>query len=1344
MPNEKILAAVKTARTEFEKAQKTFSQKGEALERRANATTIHISYDGSYEREKARSLIRSGLELSRDYYVSCEAIVGSLDAICRPLLALNPDAQAVGAVASLIDEIVNDLGETRVSFNAYLGGSKEGTAETDAFKPSMESRITQAFWNNQYRSMPGYAQEEQRRRDEKLLKQKKEREAKRLAEKAKSDLKSDIEKMIAADKAVSDRREAMIRDCESAVKKFEAESYNALEKFSNALPAFVAKEINDLDKRIAALRAEMKRADRKKKAEYASKIADIEDEKAIVATERYIKAQTEQGKAEVEKAVEDYKARLDAFVEKSFCRKKKEYTFAAPPKPEGMDSSELGGDEWLIQSHIDTEGYLRAGDYISEYYESHRREYMMAIRRLERCGEVCRVDVFGTYYVIPGRNVSLEAEVWSEKTSGNQIPKAVPMVFGGQCRGTEEYKKEQKRDLVRMRERKKKMRKNTAVAVSVIALILAVAIAAPFVISTVRFHAADQLFAAGAYEDANDIYVDLDGFGESEKRISTLKAIGEISKNKIERGIKTLLEAGVPVEVTYNAQGGSLARSASQVLTFNGSADFDGLQTPDREGYRFEGWSLVSYGYELDGIFKIELNAVWTANDYNLIFGNTSKDIVVTLDPNYSGADLSKVAVADGQIFEYPEIPLRAGYAFTGWYTDSACKNTYDFSDTLSECITLYAGWVKVDMDGIQTDVQIDPSQYTSIFKCYSIHTGDSAVGQAYACYLVAGESGEHSIYFANSSNLSSFKYFLQIYNLTAQTVIKPSEKISSKSFDSVSFECEAGDIIVISVSKESNASYAEFYFEGFEAVESTAKASVSGLLYDAGSDYAKKVTFDQSYTLPVVTRKGYSFLGWYVGESKFESGVWNTASDITLVAKWQAGGNTITLDTGEGSVSVNSVAVTYDQTYALPTPVREHYRFVGWYLGETKYEGGVWQGTEDVTLTAKWEPVPYHITYELDGGTNSELNPESFTVESEAILLSAPTKEGYQFIGWYTDSLYSHEITEIAADSHGEISLYAKWEIITYTITYELNGGEVSDMLKNSFTVNDLPISLPIPQKADMAFINWSKNTYDGEMIETITEVGDINLVASYMDPNLRISVSYNKKYCYIAGYAGNASHVDIPAYYHGLPVTEINYEAFKGTSSLVSVTIPDTVTEIGGYAFMNCYWLEAVVLPDSVTTVGEWAFYGCRRLKEITLSANLKTIGSVCFAHCTSLESIVLPDSLTFIGNQGFSDCTSLKSVRLSKNLKTIEAYTFRECTSLETVELHEGITSIGQEAFENCSKLTKIIIPASVTMVDLFAFSGNPSLDIYCRATSIPAGWEYVWNLNSRTVTWGYMGD
>jgi uncharacterized repeat protein (TIGR02543 family) len=547
---------------------------------------------------------------------------------------------------------------------------------------------------------------------------------------------------------------------------------------------------------------------------------------------------------------------------------------------------------------------------------------------------------------------------------------------------------------------------------------------------------------------------------------------------------------------------------------------------------------------------------------------------------------------------------------------------------------------------------------------------------------------------------------------------------------------------------KEDYNTNAYFYFEGFGAPESSATASINGFIADENFSYKVPVTFDSQFDLPAITKKGYSFLGWYNGETKIESGIWSIASDVVLTPRWQAGGNTVWLDAAGGTVSVGSLAVTFDAAYVLPTPVRENYTFAGWYCGEEKYESGVWSGTDDVTLTAKWVPVSYGITYELAGGVNSPLNPEEFTAETPNITLADPERTGYKFLGWYTDSSYSEKISEISTEKLENVSVYAKWEIITYTVTYETNGGTLSGAPTVSFTVNDLPLSLPVPSKDGLAFINWNKNTFDGEVIEEITEAENITLVASYMDPNLKLTLSYTKKYYYVAGYLGTAAHVDIPAYYMGLPVQEITSGAFKNNSSLVSVAIPSTVTKIGSEAFDYCESLESVVIPDSVTSIGDWAFYRCESLKSITLSNGLKTIGDVCFAHCTSLESVDLPDSLISLGGQSFSGCTSLKSVKLSAKMTSIEYNTFDGCSSLESIELHEGIISIEREAFEGCSKLAKIIIPASVTSIGNKssaegAFDGCSSLSIYCRAATVPSGWVLGWN-GGRPVTWGYIGN
>ena len=95
----------------------------------------------------------------------------------------------------------------------------------------------------------------------------------------------------------------------------------------------------------------------------------------------------------------------------------------------------------------------------------------------------------------------------------------------------------------------------------------------------------------------------------------------------------------------------------------------------------------------------------------------------------------------------------------------------------------------------------------------------------------------------------------------------------------------------------------------------------------------------------------------------------------------------------------------------------------------------------------------------------------------------------------------------------------------------------------------------------------------------------------------------------------------VVIPDEIAGLPVISIGFEAFRGCSSLTSITIPEGVTSIGERAFDYCYNLASITIPDSVTSIGDGAFNGCSEQTSIT------SIGGKAFMDCTGLNSITIP---------------------------------------------------------------------------------------------------------------------
>ena len=152
-----------------------------------------------------------------------------------------------------------------------------------------------------------------------------------------------------------------------------------------------------------------------------------------------------------------------------------------------------------------------------------------------------------------------------------------------------------------------------------------------------------------------------------------------------------------------------------------------------------------------------------------------------------------------------------------------------------------------------------------------------------------------------------------------------------------------------------------------------------------------------------------------------------------------------------------------------------------------------------DYTFVVEVLEADFAITYELNGGTNDPTNPAGYNVLNLPIILKDATKLGHNFVGWYDNPEFSgNPITEIAANSTGDMTLYAKWEVSVFDITYELNGGINASENPDSYDVNKLPLVLGEPTKTGYNFLGWY---LDDEKIDSIVEgtTGEIKLVAQW-----------------------------------------------------------------------------------------------------------------------------------------------------------------------------------------------------------------------------------------------------
>ena len=171
-------------------------------------------------------------------------------------------------------------------------------------------------------------------------------------------------------------------------------------------------------------------------------------------------------------------------------------------------------------------------------------------------------------------------------------------------------------------------------------------------------------------------------------------------------------------------------------------------------------------------------------------------------------------------------------------------------------------------------------------------------------------------------------------------------------------------------------------------------------------------------------TREGYTFMGW-------DKAIPATmpAGDMTITAQWRINRYTVTFDTNGGS-AVAPITQDYGTAITAPAdPTKTGYTFAAW-----SHALPATMPAENMTVTAQWTLDLYTISYNLNNGTATG-NPDSYTVESDAITLNTPTRPGYTFTGWSGTGLdgENNMTVTIPTGSTGNR---------TYTAHWRYNGG--------------------------------------------------------------------------------------------------------------------------------------------------------------------------------------------------------------------------------------------------------------------------------------------------------------
>lgn len=390
----------------------------------------------------------------------------------------------------------------------------------------------------------------------------------------------------------------------------------------------------------------------------------------------------------------------------------------------------------------------------------------------------------------------------------------------------------------------------------------------------------------------------------------------------------------------------------------------------------------------------------------------------------------------------------------------------------------------------------------------------------------------------------------------------------------------------------------------------------------------------------------------------------------------------TVTFDTKGGDPIDN---LTEKAGESLPTATRNHYTFDGWYSDAEFTQKVEKVPTQDITLYAKWNAIPYDITYDVNTDditydVNTEGNPSTYTLDDD-VALKEPTdkKDYYTFVGWCKDEELTQVVANVSDIGGGNVTLYAKWVATEYTITYMLDGGTNNE--KNPATISYVSkeITLEAPTKESCDFIGWYSDA-------AFTEENKITTLKAFQKP------FYENKN-------------------HGAVVGEVTlyakFEAYVGgTEGDVVYRVKGDEVKISSLAdkTKKSAVIPATVGDKTVNAIAESVFEGATALTDITFECGddaINTLTTAHFAGLTNLDNIV---------------ATSTAFAKIIKNLpdKTLNTWTVTEATfggcdltncTVNKIVLTESVTDIKNGAFDKLVGVKELYVGKNAT-----CFNGN----------------------------------
>ncbi|WP_407426277.1 InlB B-repeat-containing protein [Treponema sp.] len=519
------------------------------------------------------------------------------------------------------------------------------------------------------------------------------------------------------------------------------------------------------------------------------------------------------------------------------------------------------------------------------------------------------------------------------------------------------------------------------------------------------------------------------------------------------------------ITISFDANGGSGTMEAMTDVAVGTQLNTNTFTAPT--GHHFGYWlfekSSGVYITYSDGQTLTESNypnmdaafiAQWEPDSYTLTFNSNSGSGSMESQTYYYGSSQSLNA---NSYYRY-------GYNFAGWNTSSDGSGT-SYSDgqaiSITENTTLYAQW--------------EAQTFTVSFNSNG------------------GSGTVSSQTFTYSSSLSS--------SLNANTFTREGYTFTGWNTSSDGSGTSYSDTQAITASSwlSSNITlYAQWSINTFTVTfNSNGGSSVD----------TQTIAWGSTAVLYVPVKAGNDFVNWYTDSALTSEFSFTTQvkQNYTLYAKWNIQTLAVTFSgNGSTSGSVSDLNMTYGETASFPSNSysKTGYNFLGWSTSSSATSADYSDGytisisnwmSGTLNLYAVWEAKVYTVTFNTDGG--STVASQSVNYDSCAEQPEDPVKTGHVFKGWYSDSSlttvfsFSTVITE-------DITVYAKWEVETYIVTFDGNGSTSGSMGTQTFIFGESQtLSENTFEKSGYNFAGWSTSstataaTYSDKKNISVTE---------------------------------------------------------------------------------------------------------------------------------------------------------------------------------------------------------------------------------------------------------------